>query len=119
MTHHPNQRIFDSIARFQDVAVISSMSNNGSFVPLSVAGGPSVNKPALGHVVSFPTSTSGGNYGGETKDKYKWHTVVDGFSKSMLYYYSRSWSLLEGEMQSQQQQQSCEKSTRKSIGCKE
>ena len=71
---------------FQDVAVMSNMSNNGSSVVGTLGhGGPSVNKPALGHVVSFPTSTSGGNYGGETKDKYKWHTVVDGFSESLSY----------------------------------
>ena len=70
------------------------MSNNGSFVPLAVgSGGPGsqepacrpVSKPALGHVVSFPTGTSNANYGvGEaSQEKYKWHTVVDGFSKSI------------------------------------
>ena len=70
------------------------MSNNGSFVPLAVGGGPGgnepacrpVSKPALGHVVSFPTgSSTAANYGGEAsqESRYKWHTVVDGFSKSI------------------------------------
>ena len=64
------------------------MSNNGSFVPLAVGGNEQprqISKPALGHVVSFPTSSGVVNYGSETgKEKYKWHTVVDGFSKSLF-----------------------------------
>ena len=71
------------------------MSNNGSsFVPqqlaapVTVVGAP---KPILGHVVQASSSSMNPvNFGGgdtnqpaHPKDKYKWHTVVDGFSKSI------------------------------------
>ena len=74
------------------------MSNNGGSygtvplaAPVTVVGTP---KPILGHVVQ--ASSSSMNFGGgdsnhpnvpvaHPKDKYKWHTVVDGFSK--LFYY--------------------------------
>ena len=70
-------------------------NNNGSFVPFSIpsaaAGAPvappppaaaATPKPILGHVVQASSTSAGGTYG-ETghKEKYKWHTVVDGFSK--------------------------------------
>ena len=86
--------------------------SNGSFVPLSIPPplglGDSSERPfvtpvtsstmnvvasksAPGHVVAAPSS---GIFAGSevpttrTKEKYKWHTVVDGFSK-YLYYNSR------------------------------
>ena len=46
-------------------------------------------KSAPGHVVAAPTSS--GAYGDRevtaryNKEKYKWHTVVDGFSKYRIY----------------------------------
>ena len=67
------------------------MSNNGgTFVPMAapvaVVGTP---KPILGHIVQASSSSmnfAGGdsthpNTAAHPKDKYKWHTVVDGFSK--------------------------------------
>ena len=69
-------------------------SNNGSFIPLSIPVGPSGStsaptppqpKPILGHVVQASAASvgSGGMESGH-KDKYKWHTVVDGFSKFII-----------------------------------
>ena len=67
------------------------MSNNGgTFVPkaapVTVVGAP---KPVLGHVVQATSSSM--KFGGEhmynpsvnnqPKERYKWHTVVDGISK--------------------------------------
>ena len=85
------------------------MSNNGgSFTPLAapvtVVGTP---KAIPGHVVQASSSKvnfGGGDhiYVGESnhpnvaahpKDKYKWHTVVDGFSKLINYLFARTWYL--------------------------
>ena len=73
------------------------MSNNGGSygtvplaAPVTVVGTP---KPILGHVVQASSSSMNPvNFGGgdtnqpaHPKDKYKWHTVVDGFSKLINY----------------------------------
>ena len=70
------------------------MSNNGgTFVPtatpVTVVGAP---KPVLGHVVQATSSSM--KFGGEhmhipsvtdqPKERYKWHTVVDGISKFLF-----------------------------------
>lgn len=72
----------------------SIMANNGSFIPLSIPPmmkpGPGAasnssmdvvaSKSAPGHVVQAPaadTTVDGEAY----KEKYNWHTVVDGISK--------------------------------------
>ena len=82
------------------------MSNGGSFVPLSIPKQPPVglrigvdpsdksyvspmssstnvvaSKSAPGHVVAAPAAGNHGGQQGEASSRYKWHTVVDGFSK--------------------------------------
>ena len=56
-----------------DKSYVSPMSSSMNVV---------ASKSAPGHVVAAPAAT--GNHGGqqgEAPSRYKWHTVVDGFSK--------------------------------------